>query len=737
MINEFKFFPQYDQMDCGPACLRMVAYFHGKNYTLQTLRRNSFITREGVSISGIREAAEKIGFDSFSAKISLNKLKEKGALPCILHWKQNHFVVLYDVKKKTGKNVFKIADPGHGIVKLKEESFVHSWLSSRDKGVAIFLNPKEEFFVKEGEKERKITGKLLLEYLLPYKKEVLQLFLGMIIGSLFLLIFPFLTQALIDKGVTPRNLNAIFLILLAQVFLFLGSTIIEVIRNWVSLYIGTRINISIISSFLKKLLNLPIHFFDSKNLGDFNQRIADHKRIEVFLTSESLIMLFSFFNFLIFFIVLFYYDYKILLSYLGLTAISIFWAIAFMRGRKRLDYEKFINNSENQDSVYEIINGIQEIKLNRLEKYKRKKWEDIQIKLFNVNSKILRLDQFQIIGFSFINQIKNILVTFIAAREVVLANITLGEMLSISYIIGQLNSPIDQLISFFRTLQDAKISLGRLNEIQDQEEEEKLVQKENEKRKGKPQYANRSAIIIDDLSFQYGGSNSPFVLKDISTAIPLGKVTAIVGESGSGKTTLMKLLLKFYSPTRGAIHVDGENILSKSPKEWRATCGTVMQDGYIFSDTIERNIASGEEEIDYQRLDNALRIANLKDFVYSIPLKLKTKIGLAGSGLSGGQKQRILIARAVYKNPEFILFDEATSALDAKNEKTIIENLNNFLKEKTAIVIAHRLSTVKNADKIIVLEDGKIIEEGTHLELVSLKGVYFNLIKNQLELSNG
>lgn len=734
MINKFKFFPQFDQMDCGPACLRMISNYHGKNYRLQTLRENAFITREGVSAMGIREAADKIGFDSFSAKLSLEKLNETGALPCILHWNQNHFVVLYDIKKKllSNEKIYKIADPGHGLIKLKESVFEESWISDKEKGVAIFLNPKKKFFENPEEKEKAIGLGVLLKYLKPYKKEVSQLFLGMLLGSALLLIFPFLTQALIDRGVTPKNLDVIFLLLLAQIFVFIGATFIEIIRNWISLYIGARINISIISTFLKKMLKLPIKFFDSKNIGDFNQRITDHKRIETFLTSESLITVFSFFNFIVFFLVLFYYDIKILITYLGLTTIAVIWIFIFLKKRQQLDYEKFLKNSENQDSIYELINGIQEIKLNHFEDFKRNKWEDIQVNLFNVNSKILRLDQFQVIGFNFINQMKNILVTFIAARAVVLGSITLGEMLSISYIIGQLNSPINQLISFFRTMQDAKISLARLNEIQDQKEEDELILLDAPKREG----SKIKGIHLQDISFQYGGKETPMVLKDINTLIANGKTTAIVGESGSGKTTLMKLLLKFYDPTKGTIYVDDENILGKSPALWRKKCGSVMQDGYIFSDTIERNIATGETEIDYDKLEKSLKIACLDDFVAQLPLKLKTKIGLAGIGISGGQKQRILVARAVYKNPDFLFFDEATSALDAKNEKNVMENLNRFLENKTAVVIAHRLSTVKNADKIIVLKDGEIVEEGVHESLVKLQGVYYNLIKNQLELSN-
>ena len=560
--------------------------------------------------------------------------------------------------------------------------------------------------------------------------------MGLLAGSLFTLIFPFLTQALIDKGVEAKSLNIVFIILLAQVFLFLGSIAIEIVRNWVMLYIGTRINITIISDFLKKILGLPIKFFDTKMMGDFNQRIQDHERIEHFLTSQSLLTLFSIINFSVFFLVLFHYDIKIVVIYAALTTIAITWSILFLKRRKILDYQRFQRRSENQESIYELINGIQEIKLNNFEDYKREEWEGIQIKLFNINLRILKLDQLQLIGFDFINQLKNILVTFIAAREVILGNITLGAMLAISYIIGQMNSPVSQLINFFRSLQDARLSLERLTEVQNQEEEEKENQIQLSEKDHFTQNGIAKGIKISQLNFQYEGPRSPFVLQNIDLLIPEGKTTAIVEASGSGKTTLMKLLLKFYEPIKGDIFINKHNLSDVSSANWRENCGVVMQDGYIFSDTIERNIATGDENIDGEKLQHAIKTANIEEFIDFLPLGLKTKIGAAGIGISRGQKQRILIARAVYKNPHYIFFDEATSALDAENEKVIHDNLQEFFKNKTVLIIAHRLSTVKNADQITVLKHGNIVEFGKHQELVNANGIYYNLVKNQLELGS-
>ena len=729
-----KFIPQHDQMDCGPACVAMIASIYGKNYSLQYIRDNSFITREGVSLLGISEAADKIGFETISAKLTAVKLiDEQEILPCILHWNQNHFVVLKKITKNiiTKQYYFHIADPAHGVITLNVENFKKSWISDQDRGVALFLKPTEAFHNQKQENEEKLKLRFIFRYLKPYKKQLIYMFFLLLLGSCLTLIFPFLTQNLIDKGVNAKNLNIISLILLAQLGVFLGSITIEVIRNWIMLYVGTKLSITIISDFLKKLLQLPIKFFETKMMGDFNQRIQDNERIEHFLTSQSLLTFFSIITFSVFFGVLWYYDFKILFIYLLLTILSISWSFYWLKKLKILDYFKFQIRSQNQDSIYEIINGVTEMKLNQFEDFKRQEWEKIQQKLFKINIRILKLDQLQLSGFEFFNQIKNILVTFLAATYVVKGTMTLGELLSVSYIVGQMNSPVNQLVSFFRSLQEAKLSLERLNEVQNHSTEEV----ENSKLLSLISYKN-TGIEFKNVSFQYEGPKSPFVLKNINFNIPKGKITAIVGASGSGKTTLMKLLLKFYEPTQGVLFFNSENVKNISPKSLRENCGVVMQDGFIFSDSIERNIATGDENIDKEKLNNAIKIANIETFIEDLPLKFNTKIGASGNGISGGQKQRLLIARAVYKNPHYIFFDEATSALDAENEKVIHDNLQEFFKGKTVVIIAHRLSTVKNADQIIVLQNGKIVENGNHKELVRNKRDYFNLVKNQLELGS-
>ncbi|WP_055098510.1 peptidase domain-containing ABC transporter [Flavobacterium aquidurense] len=734
-----KFTAQHDQMDCGPACISMVASFHGKNYPLEYLRKNAYVTREGVSVLGISEASRQIGFETLSVQTTTEKLiKNKQIIPFILYWNQRHFVVLYKITKSlfSREQIFHIADPKHGKIKITQEKLEKSWLSDRAQGVAIFLNPTEKFYQKEAPKEDKLNIRYLFFYLIPYKKQLVIMFLLLLIGCGLTLFLPFLTEALIDEGVNNKDLNFISLILLAQLSLFIGSLTIGIFRNWLLLYIGTHLSITIVSDFLKKMLRLPIKFFDTKLMGDFQQRIQDNDRIEEFLTSQSLTTFFSIITFSVFFTILWYYDIKILLVYFLFTTLSIIWSFYWLKKRRILDYFRFQQRSENQESIFEMLNGITEMKLNQLENFKIKEWEKIQKKLFKLNSKILKLDQIQLSGFDFINQLKNILVTFLAATYVVQDTMTLGMLLSISYIIGQMNAPVNQLISFFRSMQDAKLSLERLNEVQNNKPEEvneqiRLLDNIRNKKN-----CPENGISFKNLSFQYEGPKSPFVLKDINLFIPEGKITAIVGASGSGKTTLIKLLLRFYDPIDGEIFYNKDNILTISPKSIRENTGVVMQDGFIFSDTIQRNIATKDKKINKTQLKKAVKTANIKNFMESLPLKYNTKIGSAGSGLSGGEKQRILIARAVYKNPHYIFFDEATSALDSENEKIIHDNLQEFFKDKTVIIIAHRLSTVKNADNIVVLKKGKIAETGNHNQLVKNKADYFNLIKNQLELGN-
>jgi ATP-binding cassette subfamily B protein len=734
VFKSFPFVAQHDSMDCGPACLAMISEYYGKKHSLQFLRDHSYLTREGVSLIGLTEAATQIGFDSMALRLTIDDLIIEKAYPSVLYWNNYHFVVLYGINRNifSRKYSFKIADPSTGFITIPENKFRESWLNPNNEGVVFAVEPTAKFIEIEQQKGVEYNLKYLLGYISPYKKHIFQLFLSLSVGSLLTLAFPFLAQALIDKGVNVHNLNIVFLILLAQICIFLGSVVIEVVRNWLVLYIGARINISIISDFFRKIMKLPIKFFDTKFTGDFYQRIQDHTRIENFLTSQSLTTFFSLVNFLIFFIVLFHYNTAILCVYIILTISAIIWSRIFLKKREILDYFRFKTNSLNQEAINEMIFGIQDIKLNNFEHYKIEKWEKVQTDVFGINLKVLKLDQLQLIGFDFINQIKNIVVTYLAARLVILGDITLGGMLSISYIIGQMNSPVNQLIGFFRSLQDAQLSMKRLTEVQNINEEEDLetqtvldnIQKE------------RKGIEIKNVSFQYEGPLSPFVLKDIDLYIPEGKTTAIVGSSGCGKTTLMKLLLRFYEPINGEITINGHKLDSISPLDWRKKCGVVMQEGYIFSETIARNIATNEFNICPHKLSSAIRIANITDFIESLPFKENTIVGSMGNGISSGQRQRLLIARAVYKQPQYIFLDEATSSLDTENEKIIYDNLNDFLINKTVVVIAHRLSTVKNADQIVVLKDGKIVEIGNHKQLILIKGVYYNLVRNQLELDN-
>jgi len=719
-------------MDCGSTALRIVAKYYGKIYSLQTLREKAFATREGVSLLSISNAAEQLGFRTRGVKLSYDSLKLSSQLPCIVHWNQNHFVVVYKINDK----FVWVSDPAHGLMKYSKDDFMKRWASDKlddiPVGVALLLEPSPDFYKIDDEKNKvdKTSFKFLLQYIKPYKKLIIQLIIGMIAGSLIQLIFPFLAQAIVDVGINKKDVNFIVIILIAQLSLFFGRASIEFIRSWILLHLSTRINISIISDFLIKLMKLPIKFFDVKMTGDLLQRINDHHRIESFLTNSTLSILFSAVNFVIFSIVMIIYSVKIFLVFLIGSILYVIWIRIFMKKRKELDVKKFEVMSENNSNLIQMITGMQEIKLNTCEKQKRWDWENIQAKLFKLNVKSLSLDQYQNSGGMLINEGKNILISFFSAYAVIKGDMTLGMMISVQYIIGQLNSPISQLIFFMHSMQDAKISLERLGEIHNKEDEE------NTNLNKITDIGRDKTISVKNLFFQYEGPESEFVLKDISLTVPQGKITAVVGTSGSGKTTLLKLLLGFYKPQKGIIEVGKNDLEIINSNEWRKKCGVVMQEGFIFSDTIANNISISDEKPDKNKLKHAVHVANIEEFIETLPLGYNTKIGNDGHGLSQGQKQRILIARSVYKNPEFIFFDEATNALDANNEKIIMENLNQFFKGKTVIIVAHRLSTVKNADQIVVIEKGKIIEKGTHKELAELKGAYFNLVKNQLELGN-
>lgn len=717
-----------DAMDCGPTSLAMIAKYYGKTYTVQTLRDRSYITREGVSMLGTSDAAESIGMRTMGVRISFDKLAEEATLPCIAHWKQNHFIVVYKIKK----DMVYVSDPAHGLVKYTRDEFLSGWASTKkegvDQGLCLLMEPTPDFYKADDESLNKSSFKFLFSYLRPYKKFLAQLFLGMFLGSMLQLIFPFLTQSIVDFGINNRDINFITLILVAQLTLFISRTSVEFIRSWILLHISTRINISLISDFLIKLMKLPIGYFDTKMIGDIMQRIGDHRRIESFLTTSTLNILFSMLNLVIFGVVLVIYDMRIFTIFIVGSVLYFLWIYLFMKKRRELDFKRFAQLSDNQSNLFQLITGMQEIKLNNCEKQKRWEWERIQARLFKVNIKSLSLSQYQQVGSVFLNQTKNIFISFFAAKGVIEGDMTLGMMLAVQYIIGQLNAPIEQLIGFLHAWQDAQISLERLGEIHLKKDEE---DPDDHKLSILPE---KRGLTVEDLSFQYEGPHSEFVLKNVNLQIPESKVTAIVGTSGSGKTTLVKLLLGFYPPTKGEIRI-GENLLGNfSSRMWRQKSGVVMQDGFIFSDTIAKNIAVSDEVVDKKRMVQAAKLANIQEFIESLPLGYNTKIGQEGHGLSQGQKQRILIARAAYINPEYLFFDEATNALDANNERVIMENLEEFFKGRTVIVVAHRLSTVKHADQIIVLEKGELVEKGTHKELTDLKGAYYNLVKNQLEL---
>lgn len=733
-VRRFPHYLQHDAADCGPASLRMIAKYYGKEYSAEMLRRHCYISREGVSMLGISDAAEYIGFRTIGVRISFEQLAEEALLPCILHWNQNHFVVCYKIeKKRKGKYDIYISDPASQRLCYTKDEFLKCWLSTKsdniDKGSALLLEPGVDFGNREEEVEaKKHSLSFFLKYLLPYKGQFVQLLFGMIVGSLLQLIFPFLTQAMVDWGIGEKNLSLITLILIAQLTLFLAQLSVGYIRSWILLHINSRVDISLISDFLIKLMNMPLHFFDTKRTGDIMQRIGDHGRIKGFLMGNSMSILFSLANFIIFAGILAYYNIKILTIFLIGNTFYVLWILYFMKYRRELDIKRFNQASNEQNKIIQLIQGMQDIKLNNCEKQKRWEWERVQVNLFKISVRGLTIGQIQQAGTVFFTQTTHILISFIAARAVVEGQMTLGMMMSLTYIIGQVSAPIGDFIGFAQALQDAKISLERLNEIHAQEDEEQdIANKTSSLPKDK-------SICIDHLRFSYDGSERNYALDDVSLVIPEHKVTAIVGESGSGKTTLIKLMQGFYQPNSGSIKIGNLNLNTINPHLWRSKTGSVMQESFIFSDSIANNIALNTDDVDTERLYHAAIMANADEFISALPLGYNTKIGMEGSGVSQGQRQRLLIARAIYKNPEYIFFDEATNSLDATNERTIMDNLHEFYKGRTVIIAAHRLSTVKDADQIVVMKQGHIVEIGTHEELVEKRGNYYTLVKNQLEL---
>ena len=734
MSKKFPFYKQLDMKDCGPTCLRIIAKHYGKIYSIDFLREKAHITQQGSSFGGIAEASEIIGMHSLGANLTYEILSEQAPLPCIVHWRQRHFIVVYKIKN----DIVYTSDPAHGLINYSKEEFIDGWMPNKHKkshseGSVLLLEPTPEFYKSEDDFSSKSIGfKFLFPYFRKYNKVLFQIFLGLFIITLLQLTMPFLTQAVVDYGINYQNLNFIYLILIAQIVFFVSSTSVQIIRDWLMLHMTSRINISLLSDFLMKLMKLPISFFDRKNIGDLLQRIQDHTRIQNFLSSSTLGALFSFVNIIVFSLVLAYYNILIFTVFSLGTLLYLGWTFIFLKKRKELDYKRFDLASGNQSSIVQLLNGIQEIKLNGSERRRRWEWETIQARLYKVSIKSLALQQTQDIGGSFINQLKNIIITFLAAKSVIDGQLTLGAMLSVQYILGQLNIPVNSLITFILSAQDTQISLARISDIHLQDDEENKIEDSIR------QLPIDKSINVNNLSFRYGSKNSPLVIKNINFTIPQGKITAIVGASGSGKTTLIKHLLRIVNPSDGVINIGNTTLNSLSVSFWRSKCGSVMQDGYIFSDTIARNITESDSEgmIDKERLLKAVRIANIESFIESLPMGYNTRIGASGMGISGGQSQRILIARAIYKNPDYLFFDEATSALDSTNESEIMNKLNEFFENRTVVIVAHRLSTVKKADNIIVLEKGEIIEEGNHQKLVNNKGVYFKLVKDQLELGN-
>ncbi len=737
LFDTFTFYRQHDAMQCGITCLKMVCKYYGREYSLDELSKLCSTSRAGVTLLGINEAASELGFRTFCGKPTIEQLTE-APLPAILHWNQNHFVVLYKVKKlRNGRHRYYIADPGRDLLCYTDEEMQDYWavvktLGDYDRGVALFLQPMPQFYENNRqEKSEKRSFGFLLGYLKQYRRYFGQIILGLLLGSIIQLIFPFLTQAIVDVGINYRDINFIYLILLAQLMLTISRTAVDFIRRWILLHISMRINISLISDFFIKLLQLPMSFFDTKLTGDIMQRMTDHRRIESFLTGQTLSILFSIINFIVFGIVLLCYNTSIFAVFVLCSLIYAMWIILFLRKRKQLDYLYFEKQAANNNKTLQFITGMQEIKLQDCEQRRRWEWEDAQADLFDANMKSLKLQQTQEAGSIFINETKNIIITVLAATAVINNEMTLGMMLAVQYIIGQLNAPVEQLLNFIYSMQDVSISLERINEIHEKPNEASIAGALTSF-----DHPSGCDIKLNDVVFRYDKHLEPNIIDHVTTVLPRGKVTAIVGTSGSGKTTLIKLLLGYYPLLHGQIIIGSHPINDYNLKWWRRQCGVVMQDGFIFSESIARNIAVDDGEIDRKRLLHAARIANIEDYIENLPLKYNAIIGQDGIGLSQGQKQRILIARAVYKDPPYIFLDEATNALDANNERAIVENLARFYHGKTVVVVAHRLSTVRHADNIIVLEQGKIVESGQHEDLITAKGAYYNLVKNQLELGN-
>ncbi|QNN41534.1 peptidase domain-containing ABC transporter [Pedobacter roseus] len=717
---------QLETKDCGPTCLRMVLRYYGKSYTLNTIRQACRVNRDGSTFLGLKVAAEKFGMNAICVKLHYTDLINADIWPAIIHWKTNHFVVL----KKLTKDEAVIIDPAQGKVKISRADFLEHWNAVEEKGYALILEPDadlEQLNQEEQEAQTNVSFWKLLGYLKKHKSLILQLLIGLVASSILELSLPFLSKLLIDRGIKLKEVNLIYLVLIGQVVVFASKSFIEFVRSWILLFVSVRVNLNILVSFFIKLLNLPLSFFETRKQGDVMQRVNDHTRIENFLTSNTLTTVFSCFNICVLSIILFHFSSILFLIFAGSSILYVGWVFLFFNKRRQIDQKRFEVNSSVQSKIVQLIEGFQDIKISNSADQKRWEWESLIVKEFKVRVKGLTYNQYQQAGSLVITEMRNIGITFVAAFMTLRGEISLGSLFAIQFIVGQLIAPIESLIFFLQSYQDTKMSLERLNEIHEIQDEQPETGK----------YVEIDHLIgdisIQNLQFSYPGFENKAVFNSLSLVIPKGKITAIVGLSGSGKTTLLKLLLKLYDPTGGTIHIGNEKLDDIDVGQWRNLCGTVLQDGFIFSDTIAKNIALGFEQINEGRLHDAIKMANIGDFVYNLPKGVETEIGIGANGISQGQRQRLLIARAVYKNPELLLFDEATNALDSNNEQAIMNNLRDFFDNRTVVIVAHRLSTIKNADQIFVMEYGRILESGNHETLMNNKGAYFNLINNQLE----
>lgn len=743
--RRFKYYKQLESLDCAPACLKMIAHYHGREYSLEYLRDICKSNRLGTSVFSLTTGAEKIELEAVAVELLADQLTDQLPLPCVLLVNNKHFVVLVEIINKRDhdpqRRKFKIADPGFGMITINAEELCKKWLGTQKKGVCIFFEPTENFLSISGNIQDKVKDTAyywlsLKRIFQTYRAGLFQIILGMILSSVLSIAFPILTQRMVDVGIHYKSYEFIWLVFLFQLGIFVSMVIVDLVKAWVLLHIGAKIELGLTYDFLSKIMKLPLYFFEVKVAADLMQRIGDNSRIQVFIKNQLLDFIIAIATFITLSTLMASYNGAIYTIFITLTLITAGWTLYFTKKREILDYRRFDVTAENTDNIIETIVAMPEIRINNAELIKRDRWERIQIRLFEINAKILSVQQYQNSGAAALNTVKNLTVTFLSVQQVLSGSLSLGEMLGISAIIGQLNVPVNQILTFWQNLQDAKISFARLSEIQSKKEEDEKFKEHPAPANIRQLLAGFDAITINNLGFSYIESEDDLLFDNLSLSIPKGKITAVVGLSGSGKTTLLKLLLKFYEPLRGNIAVGGIDLADIPADLWRQQCGVVMQEGHIFSDTVENNIAMATEEVDEDRLVAAANLACAHSFIERLPMKYKTKIGSSGLGLSTGQKQRLLIARAIYKNPEILIFDEATSSLDANNERTIQENLQTFFLGKTVIIIAHRLSTVRNADNIVVMESGSIIEQSSHDQLVNRKGAYYQLVKNQLELGN-